>query len=494
MYILFRCFWGALVALLILLMVRPAAAGQSLTLAPETSLLLVFDQSRVLASADNKLIFEKSGYRVQLVTDCGGREEGVCLEREIRAVRRRAPNLSLLLLTTRQHSGAVLALYRRPQLGSLLSGVVLFRAELEKNFSFDETFPDFPQGLTSAPPLLVLAREEDPPPLLQQSQRFADELRRAGISTLFLRLPSVSLRPLAYPPVVMMLDFFIGARRLDQGIRRSLMGRAQWQTPPFDLNGFYQHPRFLSTHPVDDTLRTALEGYLELEPKTLAQWPLKTYIEFDVLAYQAALADGPAKRYLVLNNHVGQQAVLDLEQYKPYSPRLVVGLDHERNLFRINWFYKTKRAYSWKPSEKPLKIAVKPLGAFLIFDKALPPELVLPFSVRSKLSFESFSFQDKDPWAAARTADPLVLKTITQTNHCLNCHQLDGMGGRNHHIEAESGKPQGGYALPLRSYPRAVLQRFFFHQDEVAALIGVSPNHVPRAQANALFELLTETP
>ena len=68
--------------------------------------------------------------------------------------------------------------------------------------------------------------------------------------------------------------------------------------------------------------------------------------------------------------------------------------------------------------------------------------------------------------------------TLTGEQGCLQCHSLRGTGARSHHIRAVDGKPSGGEALAFEEYPREVMQRFLFHQDEIAPMFGVAPIRV----------------
>jgi hypothetical protein len=68
---------------------------------------------------------------------------------------------------------------------------------------------------------------------------------------------------------------------------------------------------------------------------------------------------------------------------------------------------------------------------------------------------------------------------------------LRGAGARAHHVRASDGRAHGGHAKPLEEYPRPVLERFLFHQEEVAATLGVAPLLVPEPAARALLALAT---
>jgi hypothetical protein len=52
------------------------------------------------------------------------------------------------------------------------------------------------------------------------------------------------------------------------------------------------------------------------------------------------------------------------------------------------------------------------------------------------------------------------------------------VGGSAHHLDYLTVKPQPGFAQPLLSYSKEVLDNFFFNQTATAQLIGVNPNYV----------------
>ena len=77
-------------------------------------------------------------------------------------------------------------------------------------------------------------------------------------------------------------------------------------------------------------------------------------------------------------------------------------------------------------------------------------------------------------------------------NACFSCHSFRGTGVRSGHTRARDGAPQGGYALPLESYPPAVWRQFMFDNEKSAAAIGVRPNPVVGPAAGKLYELVVK--
>ena len=55
---------------------------------------------------------------------------------------------------------------------------------------------------------------------------------------------------------------------------------------------------------------------------------------------------------------------------------------------------------------------------------------------------------------------------------------------------ARDGKLQGGFALPLESYPPAVWRQFMFENHKSAAAIGVRPNPVAGPAAAQLYDIV----
>src|SRR5262249_10580311 len=107
------------------------------------------------------------------------------------------------------------------------------------------------------------------------------------------------------------------------------------------------------------------------------------------------------------------------------------------------------------------------------------------------LSPESFRRVERDPLAALRSVSSDLASTLWGEQGCLECHSLDGVGSRAHHITAH-GAPAGADALALEAYPPDVLRRFLFDQDAVAASFGVVPLRVPHDAAEALYALVTK--
>jgi hypothetical protein len=457
-----------------------------LVLDEKTTSLLILDKNGRLSSSANIALFKNYGYQAHAVPVCASGTEVDCLIKFAKKHKAQSPHNNLLFLTTAPHTSTVLKLYHSDVAPRLFSGVVLFRASTTSQESF-------PLHKKTDPALLIIAREADDKATIQKARFFADKMRESGVFSWLVIDPEYVPKSLKTSPIVSFIDYFIGSKRVPKALATSYHGSAYWQMPPFTHQEFYKHTDFISTQTVDEKFTKELEHYFVLAPKMLRQWPLKTYQAFDLLAYRDSHPQLKGKRYLTTRNKIGQFLSLDLEKYAPYKPVIVIGIDHETNLFRFNWFFKTKAQYSWLPTEKRPEISVNPLGAFIYFQRDLPTELKIAFSIRSKLNFDALEFVERDPLKALSNYSAQVQEIITYRNHCINCHELDGIGGKAHHIVASSGEKQGGNALPLRSYSRDVLKAFLYDQDRVAKIIGVSPNHVSDLQAKALMKLLNKT-
>ena len=462
---------------------KAANSLNGLDFQPGATTLLIYDQAGRLSSQRNIKLLRAYNYRVELASDCSDQPAPVCLAAQARAIKAARPEGGVLLLTTGRHSEALNALYAAPSLYKSFDGIVLFRTTATSHFKVA-------RRLDQAPPLLLIVREADDLGAIQRSRVFADRVRAAGAWSWFVMIPRQAPKRHHKPPVVYFLDYFIGAKRLPAAFREGFAGNAFWQHPPYDLDPFHKRAGFIRPFKVSAWFEDDMREFFQAGWAMARQWRFKTYQAFDFLAYRDSQPQLKGRRYLVLRNKIGQFLSLDLEKYAAYRPVIVVGIDHEKNLFRINWFFKNKAQYSWRPRLSDPKISVNPLGAFLHFQKPLPKSLEIAFSTRSKLSFDSLRFVDEDPLKPLHRYSSVVKRTITSGNHCINCHSLDGLGGKAHHIQAENGLPQGGFALALRHYPNEVLRAFLYNQEDVAAQIGVAPNPVSQQEAKALWALL----
>lgn len=466
--------------------------GNSLALVPANTTLVILDQAGKLGSDGNQRLFKSAGFSVSALEKCNNSNDLQCLADALLDIKKRTGSQDFLLVTSAMHSQAVRSIYASRKLKTLLSGIILFRTDLELK-------ADFTNGKTDGPPLLIIVKEEDSRKVIRASRRFADHVRQTGTWSWFVMLPTRARLTPRYSPVVRIILHFVGALPESDPLFDKLTGHARWQHPPLNHDGFFQHAAFIRSYPVDISFKADMNRFFDsgkgeittefLMQWTPKEWALETFYGFDILAYRDSVPALKRKRFLQWRNHRGIVHSIDLGVYAKYKPMIVVGIDHEKNLFRLNTHYRTKRRYSWKEDETPIEMSTDPLGAFLHFREPIPYELYISLSKRSKLSFDSISFSDTYAFGALDKLPPRV-RAIMQRN-CIHCHILDGLGGRAGHLVALTGEQQGGFALPLRSYSKDVLKNFLFDQKSVAAKIGVVPNLLPEETAKALFTYLT---
>ena len=225
--------------------------------------------------------------------------------------------------------------------------------------------------------------------------------------------------------------------------------------------------------------------------RDLEPWPVATYDAIDLADYLRAHPELGSGDWIEMTNARGEKVVLRRSEVDRHKPVIVVGIDDDRNLFRLFVTYNVHRAYSWKPETEPRPLMVRHIGAFLYLPRAESDDKSGPFHVTTladtALTATSFRVSDKDPLAVARTVPKLLGATLTNEQGCLQCHSLRGNGARAHHLRASDGKVAEAHGLPLEEYPRDVLRRFLFEQEAVAKSFGVSPLLVSETVANQLL-------
>jgi acetyl esterase/lipase len=273
--------------------------------------------------------------------------------------------------------------------------------------------------------------------------------------------------------------------------------RRRWSLrPPLSTRDFWTDPaasKLIRAHPVDDRLRADMGRAFTEQPYELNPWPGRVYHAIDLLAYLEARPEAEIGRgdFLVVTNLRGERLFWTRADLARHRPRLVVGLDDERNLYRIFASYRTRRQYSWlKDEPAALPRMIRPVGAFLHAPGELPARLRNTTLASFALSRTSFRWQKEDPLAPIRGLPPDVRDALTAGSACLSCHAFRGAGARSHHATAETAEPAGAFALALEEYPPAVLRDFLFEQDRVAALFGVRPLRVPGPTAARLHALV----
>ena len=358
-----------------------------------------------------------------------------------------------------------------------------------------------PQRLVAGagPPVLLLAAERDIPGYVPGAIAFAEALRKGGRepAEFFLAMgrDHVSLLDLADPrnPVRAHVLSLLQVGDPGEDLRELFAARRTWRDPPLSTAGFWQGKAQVHSFEADERfLRVAnlLFQGPDAGPRRLVR--AKRYHAVALFEWLDAL--GPERAglgpFLTLTNARGEQAVFRVEEIRPLAPRLVVGIDDERNLFRLLDVYHTLREYSWVEEPPRFRTMARPLGGFLLFPAEEPAELGSRVFGRFALTPESFRLSETDPWAAVRDLPDDLSATVTRALGCVACHQLRGAGARASHLRASDAAQVGGFGLALEDYPAEVWRRYVFEQRQVAAEIGATPVPLEGVIAQRLFDLV----
>jgi len=423
---------------------------------------------------DDKAKWARDGFAVVELACADG--DTACVTQALGALDHGAP---VYLITYARHTDIVRALYAGGITKEKLSGIILLRT--------DTGIAPPSEVAANAPDLWVLVDRTDPKETVLHAREWAFGLRDKGVAAYFLFLDKGALH---YAPLgPMTRDFilhFMGHSPFAKGFGELLDLEFKWQAPPFNSKGFLSHPDLLTKYPMNPTLNAFVQTHYRFEPHRMKEWRMKSYLAFDLLAYRDE--QNPGARYVTLRNRRGQVYYLDLQTYGSYEPVIVVGIDDETNLFRMNWFYRTKKMYSWKPGVQ--NVSVRPLGPLLFFRKEqeMPPELSIPLLLRSALSLEGITFSQTDPLAPLAAWPASVQKVMTSANKCIYCHRIGNLGARYHHLDARTALPQGGFALALVDYSDDVMKAFLYDQVKTANKIGMTPNPLEKSVADTFYD------
>jgi acetyl esterase/lipase len=354
---------------------------------------------------------------------------------------------------------------------------------------------------SEAPPFFILGAENDFPGFLVDAKRFADSLRQAGHKQVeqhvipdhdHFSLVQVIDRD---PEVRSLLLEFLKVQPLPPEIALLIEAKRRWRNPPFSTLAFWseRNKKLIRSYPVDRRFveeLALLYGSMRYE---LLEWPLETYYAIDLFSYLDSLPPEKIGRgdYLTVTNFRNEKLFWERRQIEPYRPVIVVGLDEEKNLFRLGVFYQALKEYSWKSGAQP-PLMGRPAGAFLHFLEPPPPELIRQAPYYG-LTENSFRRDKENPLAGLKDLPKEVNEALTARNGCVYCHRFRGVGSESHHITASDSRPHGGLALPLESYPEEVWQAFIFNQEEVAQKIGASPNLVDEDARQSLYDLVVKS-
>ncbi len=352
---------------------------------------------------------------------------------------------------------------------------------------------------SDAPPFLILSAQSDFPGFLNDAKNFSDGLVKAGLSRVQRwivpdrdHFTLMRLNEKDNEGRMLLLEF-LQVARLPPEFAILVDAKRRWRDPPFSTLPFWRHKELIRSYPVDQRFVTRMLSVYSSVGYELQEWPLETFHALDLFAYLDSL---PAEKrgrgdYLITTNVRNEKQFWKRGEIEPYQPVIVIGLDDERNLFRLGVFYRANREYSWKDGPQPPMMA-RPLGAFIHFLKE-PPEALRLQAAHYGLTENSFKLAASDPLAGLQDLKKDTYETLTYRNGCVYCHSFRGIGSRSHHVAAMTGAAHGGFALPLESYPAEVWKAFIFDQSKAAEKIGASPNPVAEQSRQALFDLVNSS-
>ena len=372
-------------------------------------------------------------------------------------------------------------------------------AKIRGVIAMNGVFDDAPLVRADAPPFLVLSAHGDSPKSAQSSRALVRALERAGVSQ--VRGYHVSAREARTlsnlsgerNDVADVVAAFVRGEPTPGGAEDAWALSDVWGArAPLSTEPFWADERLVVRRPTDVRFRAAVRTMYGEMIRDLEPWPALTYDAIDLGDYLRAHPELGSGDWLEVTNVRGERLVLARSEIEKKRPQVVVGIDDERNLFRLFVTYNVHRTYSWKPETGPRPLLVRHVGGFLFVptDDALKVATLSNFA----LTTASFRVRAKDPLAVARTVPKLVSGVLTNEQGCLQCHALRGDGARAHHLRASDGTLAEGFGLALEEYPREVLRRFLFEQEAVSKSFGVSPLIVSAPAATQLLEEVLHSP
>ncbi|MDB5217876.1 MAG: hypothetical protein JWO86_5803 [Myxococcaceae bacterium] len=356
---------------------------------------------------------------------------------------------------------------------------------------------DAPAARADAPPFLVLSAHADSPASAQSSRLLVRALERAGAKDVhghFVSLRDAStLTNLSGEKndVADGISAFVRREpRPGNGETAWALADAWGAHAPLTTETFWKDEHLVIRRPTDARFRAAVRTVFGEMARDLEPWPAATYDAIDLGEYLRAHPELGAGRWVEVTNARGEKLVLTRSEIDLKNPTIVVGIDDERNLFRMFVTYNVHRTYSWKPETEPSRpLMIRHIGGFLHVPGETSPTggVQVPTLAEFALTASSFKVVDEDPLAVARKTPKPLADALTNEQGCLQCHALHGNGARAHHLRADDGLVAEAHGLALEEYPRDVLRRFLFEQDAVAKSFGVGPLHVSETVANQLL-------
>ena len=371
-------------------------------------------------------------------------------------------------------------------------------AKLRGVIAMNGVYEQQPTARADAPPFMVVSAG-DSPVSAQSSRALVRALERVGAKAVHgYHASSRSPRSLTnlsgeHNDVGDLVAAFVRGEPAPGGAESAwALGDTWGAKAPISSEPFWKDERLVVRRPVDPPFRAMLRSVYGEMFRDLEPWPLATYDTIDLSDYLRAHPELGSGGWVEVTNARGEKIVLRRSEIDRKKPVIVVGIDDDRNLFRMFVTYNVHRTYSWKPETEPRPLMVRSIGAFLYVPRPQSDDKTAsPFHVTTlanmALTPSSFRVTNKDPLAVARVVPKLLGTTLTNEQGCLQCHSLRGDGARAHHLRAADGEVAEAHGLPLEEYPRDVLRRFLFDQEAVSKSFGVSPLLVSETVANQLL-------
>ena len=145
-----------------------------------------------------------------------------------------------------------------------------------------------------------------------------------------------------------------------EDMRELFAARRLWRDPPLSTEGFWQGKARVRSSRRRRALparrEPALPGPGRGGRPAGARAALPRGRSLRLAGCARARARGRGATTSTLTNARGEQAVFRVAELRPLAPRVVVGIDDERNLFRIVDLYHTLREYSWRGAGAELSV------------------------------------------------------------------------------------------------------------------------------------------
>lgn len=436
----------------------------------------IYGRALVLAFVDAEIqdndrkLWEKQDLTLQLNASCNSdnySKLSLCIKKNIsKAISNtQSQSKQLIILAENNYAEAVVNSLHEFDDKSINGIALLNPAINDNNFSANKV-----------PKTLIVSDVNNSADKFTLTRQLAAKIRGQDNWVWFSPLADSGSGLLKHPVLPHMTAYLINGP-VNPGYKIEFDAESSWQHPRVNNEAFWQQESFIQERPISDDIQRIIKAFYAYDLNFIKQWPLETYHAFNLLEYRDSLPKQKQGRYATFSNRKGHKFFLDLEKYGQFIPEFVIGIDDEDNLYRLTSFYITRQFYSWEQSgPSPDMLYSQSLGAFIHFQKPLLFEDELPYLQYSSIMFESIAFTDEDPYKNITGLSDKAFKVVTL--NCVPCHSVHGVGGAAHHLDAKTVQPQPGFAKPLLTYPRSVLENFFFNQTETAKLIGVNPNYV----------------